>query len=181
MRAGDDARRAHTSESARARRVSAPPRHEGQTTAGLSLGGALAIGMLCGSALALVLVWRQSRQRQEAFREWLRTTGVIPEELLPTLPELTPESEELDNALAARVREVIARVATRPELIHISVQRGNVTLRGGVPVEELKPLLRAVAGAYGVQTVESQLTPWHEAASRRPPRADNADEQPEFP
>lgn len=178
VRAGDDARRAQTSKSPHARGTATPPRRAGQPTEGLSLGGALAIGMLFGSALALLLAWRQSRQRQEAFREWLRNTGVIPEELLPALPDLAPESEEVDDALAARVHEVIASVATHPELIRASAARGNVILRGGVPVDELKPLLRAVAGAYGVQTVESQLTPWHEAASKRPPLADGTGEQP---
>jgi hypothetical protein len=70
-----------------------------------------------------------------------------------------------DDVLAARVRSKMGRYVSHPRAIDVSARAGRVTLRGPILAGEVDPLLWAVAGVRGVESVENQLEV-HEHADR---------------
>jgi hypothetical protein len=63
-----------------------------------------------------------------------------------------------DSTLLAQLRDEMARAVGNPDAITVSARNGVVTLRGHVREDELKPLLRRVAGVRGVEIIENQLS-----------------------
>jgi len=72
-----------------------------------------------------------------------------------------------DSQLTARIRSALGRVVSHPSSIEVSVQDGNVTLRGPVLQSEAGRLLRCVERARGVRRVDNQLEV-HETADNVP-------------
>ena len=66
--------------------------------------------------------------------------------------------EEVDDeTLVARVRSQLGHVISRPSLIEVSANEGNVSLSGSIPAEELNDLLICVSRVRGVKEIESRL------------------------
>lgn len=72
-----------------------------------------------------------------------------------------------DELVAARVRAAVARAASHPHAINVSVDQGCVTLRGPVLENELGAVLRRVGRVAGVRRMEAELEPHASAASER--------------
>ena len=64
-----------------------------------------------------------------------------------------------DEVVTARVRAAIARAASYPHAIGLSVEEGTVTLTGPVPQQELGRVMRRVARVAGVRAIDNQLDP----------------------
>jgi uncharacterized membrane protein len=62
-----------------------------------------------------------------------------------------------DEVVAARVRAAVARAASHPHAIDVSVDHGHVTLRGDVLMREAAGVLRRVGRVAGVRSVDNQL------------------------
>ena len=63
-----------------------------------------------------------------------------------------------DDTVAARVRKRLARVATDPGSILVSIEHGCVDLRGPVPTRERPQIVRAIATVRGVDAVVDLMT-----------------------
>jgi uncharacterized membrane protein len=61
--------------------------------------------------------------------------------------------------VTARVRAAVARAASYPHAIALSVDQGTVTLTGPVPLHELGRVMRRVARVAGVRAIDNQLDP----------------------
>jgi uncharacterized membrane protein len=72
-----------------------------------------------------------------------------------------------DDLIAARVRAAVARAASYPHAIDVSVDQGVVTLRGPVLERELQSVLRRAARVAGVRSVDSELNPSSAASEPR--------------
>jgi hypothetical protein len=84
------------------------------------------------------------------------------------------EGEVDDVVLIERVRSEIGRVVSHPRAVEVESYRGNVTLTGNVPADEINHLVRAVRAVRGVESVENRL----QAASPHSPRLQGADSRP---
>ena len=62
-----------------------------------------------------------------------------------------------DEVVTARVRAAVARAASYPHAIDLSVDQGTVTLSGPVPQQELGRVMRRVARVAGVRAIDNQL------------------------
>jgi uncharacterized membrane protein len=62
-----------------------------------------------------------------------------------------------DDLVAARVRAAVARAASHPHAIHVSVDHGKVTLGGAVLEREAAGVVRRAARTAGVRSVDDQL------------------------
>jgi osmotically-inducible protein OsmY len=62
-----------------------------------------------------------------------------------------------DETLVARVRSQLGHVISRPSLIEVSANEGNVSLSGSIPAEELNVLLSCISRVRGVKEIESRL------------------------
>lgn len=63
-----------------------------------------------------------------------------------------------DDTVAERVRKRLARVATDPGSILVSIEHGCVDLRGPVPTRERPQIVRAIATVPGVDAVVDLMT-----------------------
>jgi uncharacterized membrane protein len=73
-----------------------------------------------------------------------------------------------DEVVAARVRAAIARAASHPHAVDVSVDQGRVTLRGPVLQREASAVLRRVNRVAGVRAIDNQLD--EHASSRGVPQ-----------
>jgi uncharacterized membrane protein len=64
-----------------------------------------------------------------------------------------------DEVVTARVRAAVARAASHPHAIAVSVDHGDVTLRGPVLAHEMRAVLRRVARVAGVRAIGNELEP----------------------
>ncbi|HTE54673.1 MAG TPA: SRPBCC family protein [Kofleriaceae bacterium] len=62
-----------------------------------------------------------------------------------------------DEMVAARVRAAVARAASHPHAIDVSVDHGAVTLSGSVFQDELIAVMRRVGRVAGVRAIDNQL------------------------
>jgi osmotically-inducible protein OsmY len=62
-----------------------------------------------------------------------------------------------DNALSKRVRKRLAGLLTDIRRVHVSADRGTVTLRGSVPADERDRALNAALSVPGVLQLVNQL------------------------
>jgi len=62
-----------------------------------------------------------------------------------------------DDVLIERVRAQLGRAVSHPHAIHVQAEEGYVTLRGPIPHDEVKPLMRAVARVRGVSGIVNAL------------------------
>ncbi|HKE17462.1 MAG TPA: SRPBCC family protein [Kofleriaceae bacterium] len=72
-----------------------------------------------------------------------------------------------DDLVAARVRAAVARAASYPHAIHVSVDHGVATLRGPVLERELAGVVRRAARVAGVRSIRSELDP-HSSGADQP-------------
>jgi hypothetical protein len=72
-----------------------------------------------------------------------------------------------DLMLIERVRAHMGRVVSHPHAIQIGANRGRVTLSGPILAREVEPLLDAVRGVLGVDSIDNHLVP-HETAEHIP-------------
>ena len=79
---------------------------------------------------------------------WLSGTGGGGERMPPSWP---------DEIVAARVRAAVARAASHPHAIEVSVDQGRVTLDGPILVREAAGVLRRVSRVAGVRAIDNQL------------------------
>jgi hypothetical protein len=63
-----------------------------------------------------------------------------------------------DDTVEARVRKKLARTASRPDAITVSIEHGCVDLRGAVPTRERAQIVRAISGVRGVDSVLDLMT-----------------------
>ena len=63
-----------------------------------------------------------------------------------------------DQALVARVRTQLGRVASHPSSVFVLAEDGNVTLSGPVPIGEADRIIGAVQSVQGVTSVDNALT-----------------------
>ena len=63
-----------------------------------------------------------------------------------------------DEAIEARVRRNLARTATFPQAITVSIEHGCVDLRGPVETHERARIVKAVAAIRGVDSVLDLMT-----------------------
>lgn len=64
-----------------------------------------------------------------------------------------------DEVVTARVRAAVARAASHPHAIGVSVDHGAVTLRGPVLEHEMRAVLRRVYRVAGVRSLRNDLEP----------------------
>jgi hypothetical protein len=72
-----------------------------------------------------------------------------------------------DLMLIERVRAHMGRVVSHPHAIQIGANGGRVTLSGPILAREVEPLLDAVRGVLGVESIDNHLVP-HETAEQIP-------------
>jgi hypothetical protein len=63
-----------------------------------------------------------------------------------------------DDTIEARVRRKLARTASNPDAITISIEHGCVDLRGPVPTRERAHIVRAISAVRGVDSVVDLMT-----------------------
>ena len=62
-----------------------------------------------------------------------------------------------DRKLVERVRSEMGRLVARPGDIHVDATEGRVMLTGEVSSDEIQPLVRAVKGVRGVDSIDNRL------------------------
>jgi hypothetical protein len=70
-----------------------------------------------------------------------------------------PTGIESDQKIEARVRSILGRTTRHAHSISVSVERGNVSLRGSLAPHEAGEVIRAAERIKGVKKVENLLTP----------------------
>jgi uncharacterized membrane protein len=93
-----------------------------------------------GAGVSLMRAIDSSGRRRWAARAGAKATHTWPDELV-----------------AARVRAAIARAASHPHAIEVSVDQGTVTLCGPVLARETAAVLRRVGRVAGVRAIDNQL------------------------
>lgn len=63
-----------------------------------------------------------------------------------------------DDTVETRVRNKLARTATHPDTITVSIEHGCADLRGAVPTRERSRIVRAIATVRGVDSVLDLMT-----------------------
>lgn len=105
-----------------------------------------ALLLVAGAGLGAGLIYlcdpRAGRQRRARTRRVLARLG---------------RRQLSDEAIAARVRRVLARSVSHPRSITVDVKRGHVVLGGPVIAREVDGLLRRVRRVRGVRGVRSRL------------------------
>ncbi len=103
----------------------------------------IAVGSLgLGAGLMYILDPRAGRRRRARLRRALERAG---------------RRRLSDEALAARVRSVLARSVSHPRAITVDVAQGHVVLGGPVIAREVDGLLRRIRRVRGVRGVRSSM------------------------
>jgi uncharacterized membrane protein len=151
---------------------------QNEQKAGLLLLGGIGLG----AGLMYLLDSNRGRRRRAMLRDTMnhaahvlnRAASTTSRDLSHRAQGLWAESSRLfthdevsDEALTARVRSTLGRVASHPHAIQVIVRNGQVRLSGDILADEVDELLTCVAKVRGVSTVENQLTA-HERADNVP-------------